>query len=531
MERWLLAAEADKIQDLLFRASSLAEVAGGSGLLTRFCKEVPKACLGLKDEEKDILVSEGGAFRLLFDSVEQATTTGRMLADYYYMATGGQLTVAEPVLWDGFDASFPYAYERANLQLRSAKVHAAPALSAHMPAMAFCASTGVEVAAHFKSPKAGRVETYLSRSTWIKKGEQAESKKGFIGQFVRQVTDKRDYEWPWEAEQLGNYDPRDYVAYMVADGNNMGELFSSCQDREALQRLSSQLGHILQESVAIPTRLLMKRCGEKEKLVPVLPLILGGDDLFILLPAKWAISFAKEFCLAFERLMGEFMAKEGFAARKPTMAAAVVICKSKYPFFLAHQRGEELLKEAKRLAKSQGEASHSTINFELISGNGLVDVRRERNYRPTLRPYWAAETPEKACQEDGISVQQLLDFRYGLYLLPHKRRAQLRSFFEPPKLQTKDDLERKRWALKLNAIVARISELEGASQSLDKRQESLTLAKALTALGGKEETNYWPTIRRGGELVHGHALPDLFDVWEFLHDLRQDVDVYLEGAV
>ena len=39
MPRYLLAAEADKIQDFIFRAAKLREVVGGSRLLARFCVE------------------------------------------------------------------------------------------------------------------------------------------------------------------------------------------------------------------------------------------------------------------------------------------------------------------------------------------------------------------------------------------------------------------------------------------------------------------------------------------------------------
>ena len=39
---------------------------------------------------------------------------------------------------------------------------------------------------------------------------------------------------------------------------------------------------------------------KKEWLVPVLPLILGGDDLFALIPAPYALDFARRFCLAYE---------------------------------------------------------------------------------------------------------------------------------------------------------------------------------------------------------------------------------------
>ena len=52
---YLLAAEADKIQDLLFRSARLREVAGGSQLLTRFCDETPSA-LGVP--EKDVITGK-----------------------------------------------------------------------------------------------------------------------------------------------------------------------------------------------------------------------------------------------------------------------------------------------------------------------------------------------------------------------------------------------------------------------------------------------------------------------------------------
>jgi hypothetical protein len=44
--RYLIAAEADRIQDLIFRSSRLREVVGGSQLLSRFCQDMP-ALLGV----------------------------------------------------------------------------------------------------------------------------------------------------------------------------------------------------------------------------------------------------------------------------------------------------------------------------------------------------------------------------------------------------------------------------------------------------------------------------------------------------
>ena len=94
MARYLLAAEADKIQDLIFRSSRLREVVGASQLLTRFCKMVPDSLI---DAETEIIISDGGSFRILFKNENTAKIFGEYLCEIYRLATGGTLTVAEPV--------------------------------------------------------------------------------------------------------------------------------------------------------------------------------------------------------------------------------------------------------------------------------------------------------------------------------------------------------------------------------------------------------------------------------------------------
>ena len=61
--RYLLAAEADKIQDFIFRASHLREVVGGSQLLTRFCGEVPERLLSRygNDAKENVVINSGGS--------------------------------------------------------------------------------------------------------------------------------------------------------------------------------------------------------------------------------------------------------------------------------------------------------------------------------------------------------------------------------------------------------------------------------------------------------------------------------------
>lgn len=537
--RYLLVAEADKIQDFVFRAAHLREVSGGSALLTRFCNDVPQQCLGCNED--DVIISDGGAFRLLFDSEKDAEKAGRTLADLYYITTGCGLTVAPPEPWDGTNEGFKTANTKAGNALRIAKSGQRAITTPHIPQMAFCASTGIELAERFASPKQDRSDTYLSRSSLIKKREQASGKETFVRDFIAHVLpsgiDADGFDAPKDAGDAGRdggYDDRDYVAYMVADGNGMGILFDRCKTPREIKTLSQRLGEIVRNSLAEPTKLLLKYPSQQkgDRFVPVLPMILGGDDVFVLLPATWSLSFAQKFCQTFEELMSSFLQEELQlrGVPDPTMAAAVVICKSKYPFQLAHQRGEALLKEAKNLGKRLGRQHHSTINFEVIIGNRLSDSSREGGYRPTLRPYWV-ETDS----DQSLPLQHLLDTRYNLRRLPQKRIAQLRALFESSKLN-RDELDQ--WSKDVQSVIRRIGQLSGddklvndtSSEDKPSNDESLAirLFNAIKLLGNEQDAHYLRTVTRSNESIHGNALPDVFDAWDYLYDLQRDPAEYEE---
>jgi len=136
---YLLAAEADKIQDFIFRSSRLREVVGASQLLTRFCRSIDETLA--QQYGGQVVVNDGGSFRVIFDDLEMANAFGADLAELYRLALGGSLTVAEPVELNG---DFRKANEQAGEKLRWAKSRRQGAVAeVHIPYVAFCASCGV----------------------------------------------------------------------------------------------------------------------------------------------------------------------------------------------------------------------------------------------------------------------------------------------------------------------------------------------------------------------------------------------------
>lgn len=558
MNRYLLAAEADKIQDLLFRSSKLREVAGGSQLLTNFCREMPRK-LGVPEE--NIIVSDGGSFRILFDSKEEAKVFGERLAEAYWRVIGGTLTVAEPVPVNG---DFQKANGQAHNNLRRRKRWPAVKWQGqeHQPYVAFCASCGVGLAVTHTAYFENEDEQYLCESCWNKahagrvrrnKPTPKDRMGEFIADFYQVVAAKHnmgleELHWPGERnnpsigeisplEDIAEYDPRRYVAYIVADGNNMGQVFSACKEPEDLRSLSKELTKAVQEALAEPTILLMQNQSSPaslpENFVPVYPLIIGGDDIFVLIPAPWALDFARRFAKAYEEKMQALVARLRLRVPTPTISVAVVISKSKHPYTQVHEAGEHRLSEAKQMSKRlqlARRAPASTVTFEVVIGGRLVEPADTRIVRSTLRPYWAQDTNPEA--EWGIPLKYLIEQRLKLAgkelkgyndngapiieritsPVPRKRLAELKFLYDLEQLPERihgDSAES--WKKRLSQLLNRIGRT---------REHREVVEGALQALGSSEMP-YWRKISRYSEDDwRGHGLPDLLGAWDFALNLE-----------
>lgn len=537
MTRYLLAAEADKIQDFLFRSARLREVVGGSQLLTRFCQEAAEALMRKHQLPlTDIVTSDGGGFRILFDDCREAETFGAELAEVYRLAVDGSLTVAEPAPYDG---NFQKASKDADEKLRLAKQrrlrHEVPR---QLPYIAVCASCGVAAAQAYKPvlhedqpiSEVDNPASYVCYSCRVKRAERQHGGGQFLDAFEKavQAASGAQEALPWldEPEDMARFDARRYVAYLVADGNNMGKLFGQCTSPAQMTHLSQRLTQTIRTSLAAPVAEIMRQSQEhdtKGKL-PALPLILGGDDVFVLLPAPWAMDVARRFCLNYERAMNDVLRDLCLQPEQPpTMTAAVVICKSSYPYRLAHQRGDALVQEAKRLSKAVAlydGVTRSMVHFAIVVGNRLVDRDEDAKlYRPSLAPYWA--------QDDGLSAEawaipltRLLEGRYALRHLPARRRASLRTLLHPVALPNAQPQSLDAWNKQLEALLARVGRESG---------NRVALEQVLVALGQTraELQGYWRRLRRLSQHHMAHGLLDLLEAWDFAYALDKDRKEYV----
>jgi len=496
--QYLFAAEADKIQDLVFRSSKLREVSGSSQMLEEFCQNTVEKLA--REFNGKVIISSGGSIRILFNNEEAAKNFGEYLVEFYRRKFDGTITTAGPIKI----TSENEALNKIQEKIRNAKyVGRVPIAAEQMPYMAICGSCGVGIAKYHKKRYADEKENYLCAVCEEKFLARNRVKEAFLKDFFSLVADnnRQDFDFPQEVSDLGQLESRNYVAYLIADVNDMGLVFGSCDNFGSLTQLSKVLNNVLWRALSEPTKKLLQKIDAKTSFIPVLPLILGGDDLFVLLPAQWALDFTRCFCEKFEEYIQEDL--KGKTTFQPTISAAVIICKAKFPYTVAHALGEELLADTKKVAK---ENKISTISFRVITGNEIVRAPERDKNQTFIADYLVYSVAE---------IKKLLDYRKELAELPGRRRAQLQTIFYKAEEIDYEKIKKQWWP-----------ELERLAQRMGQPLAEKVIA-ALKDLGDPEEETYWQWL--SGK--YRHKLPDLLSVWDFAYDLETSLSEYEEVII
>ena len=137
---------------------------------------------------------------------------------------------------------------------------------------------------------------------------------------------------------------------------------------------------------------------------PVVPVLVGGDDLTVYVEGKFAIPFAEAYIRHYEELTEKDELLKQLAvvagAKKPgplTASAGVAIVGRNFPFHIAYDLAEELVSRGKKLGKKKDTVPCSTINFHVLRDatvldpDDTLDEYKGRSQRPFLIGHYAPE--------------------------------------------------------------------------------------------------------------------------------------------
>jgi hypothetical protein len=260
-----------------------------------------------------------------------------------------------------------------------------------------------------------------------------------------------------------------YMAVIHADGNGVGA------------GLKRDAGALLQAGFHHRNRVLLKRalrdammkCRDpddersEDAVAPLIPLMLGGDDLLVVCRATVALQFVKDLCaklaeLQQHRKSGEFLL---------TLGVGVTFAPFTLPFHQLHQVAEALASSAKR---KEAKKAFSVVDWAVFTSawaeKDLAKYRRQHWVRgPSSTPRLLSQRPLPVLAQPHHprSLEQLL---LGANLLEERQapRSQLRYLVE--QLSRGEQLAELAWE-ELSKEAHDALEAAGVSRVWDSEQE------------------------------------------------------------
>ncbi len=180
-------------------------------------------------------------------------------------------------------------------------------------------------------------------------------------------------EFPSEFKEIAKGNTHRWMAVIHIDGNGMGLIikrilensnsgnkFSNLQDfsKKVSQSTINALNKAINETI-MPYK-------NDSNLLPMRPIIIGGDDLTIIVRADLAIKFTQVYLEEFENQTKEKGINEGNGL---TAAAGIAFVKEKFPFHYAVNLAEDLTS----YSKNKSNRKKSCLHFHLVKDSYIDD--------------------------------------------------------------------------------------------------------------------------------------------------------------
>lgn len=262
---------------------------------------------------------------------------------------------------------------------------------------------------------------FFSQEVRAKTAAAAEANEDLHRRFAPQL---KGYTFPMELDRLGQRETEADIAIIHIDGNQMGKRFSECESLQARGQLSCQVRQHTEETFA---GLLDSIVAEYDSygdflhleagILPIRPLILGGDDITFICPARLALTYTKRFMTALNQYFPS--------------CAGIAILPTAYPFFRGYKLAEQACDAAKVPSRGtnplQEPEPSCWLDFVILHGEQAPELEqiRQAEYKGHqgnmhFGPYRVDE------DDDEHSLEKLLSCTEALADMPSNKVKELR---------------------------------------------------------------------------------------------------------
>lgn len=395
MMKFLYGAAVQGIQQFIFQSSELREIAGASSIVEQVCKDIFADCFfddhkpnsfdRFKREYADsIIINAAGNVKFLFDDRLTCERVVRMFPKKVAELVPG-ITISQAVIELTDGEINQEAIIKLEDKLRQQRNH-------------LMRNTAMGLMCTLRSRKTGLPAVEWDKDSPVDRSTLSKKSSSLLDlcQQVFGMEVIKPNQLPYNIEDIeGNHK---WVAIIHADGNGLGQVVRKVgRNLDTFKEFSHGLEIATQAAVndafcQLVDESVISLVDDKGKnlIIPIRPVVLGGDDVTIICRADIALSFTKKFCIAFqdrtkEQLSSILKDYAVFAGGEDylTACAGIAFVKSNYPFHYGYDLAEQLCGVAKKGSRQQVKDTENclipaSVSFHKVHDSiimGYEDIR------------------------------------------------------------------------------------------------------------------------------------------------------------
>lgn len=400
MSKYLYGASIQGIQSFIFQTNKLKEIVGGSELVEGICTTLFKEVLngaGIIFNDDDVILQAAGNIKYEFQNEDDCQKVV-LIFPRKVMELAPGITVSQAVveLKDGKSYKTSLQELENKLRIQRNKVKYLASQISHFMISEKARRTGGIGIAYKKSE--------VIDATQNAKLENIKSASTRLYESLTAAEYVKEHQKIFEMEDLVNQNSEDsvldtisskrnWIAIIHADGNNLGKKLIAMHERlpdvlvkSTIKEFSKRLDQATKTAAQFAYNEIIEPDIKKGlKKIPIRPIIIGGDDLTVVVRGDLAVPFTNAFLRAFESSTKEIYKKMEFdlnlskynldLSEGLTACAGIAFIKSKYPFHYGYHLAEELCSKAKKQSKAINENfSPSSMIFHKVQSSYIENM-------------------------------------------------------------------------------------------------------------------------------------------------------------
>lgn len=395
---YLYGASVQGIQDFIFETNKLKEIVGASEIIEYICTRLFRKTVTSFDEN-NLIVGAAGKIQYLFENEEQCKSL-------VYIFPKEVMLIVPNVIISQAVVKIEGEFNNDHIQCleNRLKVQRNKRVPTH--------NLGLMISE--RSRKTGKPGFQRDGRVVIDHAQVHKENYAKISRLHDKILGS-DSNWvnskfPTDIQEITQGKDRSWIAVIHADGNNLGQNIIKMGPKlvgnikNAFKTLSDKLDIATTSAVKRTLSLVLEK-EQQTDIIPLRPIVLGGDDVTVIIRGDLALDFTHHFLKFFEeetkKEFADFEQHFGipYFNQGLSACAGIAYIKPSYPFHYGVKLAEELCTYAKKLAKKipNQKLTPSCLSFHKVHSS-FVD-----NYDDII--------------EQELTTPSGVRFNYGPYFL------------------------------------------------------------------------------------------------------------------